>query len=107
MSNCGPGIVIAAFLLGAVSGFSQSPAEPPPALPGVTLEDCVAAARVTSPNLDLASITMDTARTALAQARAKNGLTLGESGAYYHRGNLPGLGTGSTGTSTASLPRPG
>ena len=62
----------------------------------------MAAARVTSPNLDLASITMDTARTALAQARAKNGLTLGESGAYYHRGNLPGLGTGSTGTSTAS-----
>jgi outer membrane protein len=115
MSRPGLSFVVVALFLAAVSGFAQTaadqgtpaadstpPTESPVALPAVTLEECVAAARVTSPNLNLASITMDTARMALAQAKAKNGLTLGESGAYYHRGSLPGLGTASTGNSNAS-----
>lgn len=71
-------------------------------LPSVTLEDCVAAARAAGPTLTLASITLDTARTTLAQARAKNGVTLGETGDYFHRGSLPGTGTSSTTGSTAA-----
>src|SRR5271169_2732057 len=71
--------------------------EPAVALPAVTLEESVAAARAASPNLKLTTVALDTARAALGQARAKNGLALGGSGDYSHQGTI-------NGTSTASPP---
>jgi outer membrane protein len=98
--------------LSAVCGFGQvstgaatSAGQASPAslttvsMPAVTLEECVTAARATSPNLKLASITLDTAGTTLAQARAKNGATLGETGEYFHQGSLFGASTSSTASS--------
>jgi outer membrane protein len=59
----------------------------------VTLEQCVAAARPAAPALRLATITLDSARTQLIQAQAKNGLNLGGNGSYFHQGNVPGVST--------------
>ncbi len=106
--------MIFVLALSPVFGFAQMATEPataaaqpaptaeaPVPLPAVTLEECVAAARAGGPSLQLAGITRDTARAALAQARAMSGLTLGESADYYHKGSLPGMGTSSTGGSPA------
>jgi outer membrane protein len=94
--------VVVFLSLNAVYGFAQTPAGTAAPLPTVTLDDCVSAARVSSPNLKLASLALDTARTTLAQARAKNGVSLGESGEYYHQGNLPGTTTYSTPSTSAA-----
>jgi outer membrane protein, multidrug efflux system len=82
--------VAAAFFLAASCAFAQaaSPQESP--LPLVTLEEAVEAARAGSPALKLAGIALDSARAALLQAQAKNGVALGETGEYFHQGNLPG-----------------
>ncbi len=101
--------------VGAVSVFAQTAADAgtPEAQPTVnaptvaplpvfSLEECVAAARSTSPNLKLTTISQDTARAALIQARAENGLALGESGQYTHQGSFGGTGASlTTGTSSA------
>jgi outer membrane protein TolC len=94
----------AAFFLIAVAGFAQNaaPAAPEPALPAVTLDEVIAAARAGSPTLKLAGISLDSARATLQQARAKNGLALGESGEYFHQGNLPGTTTYSTPSTSAA-----
>jgi outer membrane protein TolC len=107
-------IVVVLLSLCAVSGFAQTAANPATAaaqpaatsetavpLPAVTLEECVAAARAAGPNLQLAAIALDTARAALVQARAKNGLSLGGTGEYFHQGSLPGTNTIATAGSAA------
>jgi len=101
--------------LGAVPGFAQTAANPPApaaqqaptsepavALPAVTLEESVAAAKAASPNLRLTTIGLDTARAALGQARAKNGLALGENADYSHQGTINGTSTASPPSSLAA-----
>jgi outer membrane protein TolC len=87
------------LVLSAAVGFAQETA---PSLPTVTLDDCVAAAKAGSPALRLASLTLDSARAALLQEQAKNGLALGESGQYFHQGNLPGTTTSSSAVNNAA-----
>src|SRR5208282_3148688 len=108
--------VIVLLSLSAVRGMAQTAASPAPAaaqpaptsetaapLPVVTLDESVAAARVTSPNLKLATIALNTAQAALAQTRAQNGVTLGETGTYFHQGSLTGgTSTVTTASSTAA-----
>jgi len=104
--------VVVLISLGAVPGIAQTsgntaPAAAQPAptpvtaapLPVVTLEQTVAAAQAAGPGLKLAKIALDTARTTLDQARAKNGLSLGGNGEYFHQGSL-------TGTSSAAASSP-
>ena len=105
--------IVVLLSLCAVSGFAQTAtdqaataAQPAPAsetgvpLPAVTLEECVAAAKAAGPNLKLAAIALDTARAALVQARARNGLNLGGTGEYFHQGSLTGTNN-ATSSSTA------
>ena len=70
--------------------------------PAITMDEIVATARAGSPTLRLAGITLDSARGALQQARAKNGLAVGETGEYFHQGNLPGTTTYSTPVTSAA-----
>jgi outer membrane protein len=110
-------VVAVILFLAAASGFAQeaapaaSPAggtqradaaSPEIPLPAVTLDEAVAAARAGSPSLKLAGIALDSARGALQQARAKNGLAVGESGEYFHQGNLPGTTTYSSPSTSAA-----
>jgi len=107
--------VVVLISLSAVPGIAQTAANPAapaaqPAqasetavpLPAVTLEESVAAAKAASPNLKLTTIALDTARAALDQARAKNGLALGESGDYSHQGTINGTSTASPPSSMAA-----
>ena len=93
MNRSGPSALIAVFFLGALSGTTGAQTAPVSDAPVavVTLEECVMAARITGPGLALAGLTQDAARSALAQARATSGLTLGETADYFHRGKLPGF----------------
>ncbi len=72
------------------------------AMPTVTLDESLAAAKAGSPNLKLTGITQDTARAALTQALARSGMTLGESGDYYHQGSVSGTSTPSSGSAMAA-----
>jgi outer membrane protein len=103
--------VVVLISLSAVPGIAQTAAPATPSaptseaavpLPIVTLEESVAAARAASPSLKLATITLDTARATLSQARAKNGLALGETGDYFHQGSFSGTGTKSAASPTAA-----
>jgi outer membrane protein TolC len=97
----------AAVGLNAPSALAQSAATAAPgaaeataAAETVTLDQLVAAARPAAPGLKLAAIALDSSRTQLVQAQAKNGLSLGGSGDYFHQGNLPGTSsTSATATS--------
>jgi len=86
--------VVVLLSLSAVPGFAQTAGQPAPAaeaaapMATVTLDDAVAAAKAASPNLKLTTLAQDTARAALAEALAKNGVTLGENGDYSHQGSL-------------------
>ena len=104
MNRPGPSALIAVFFLGALSGTTGAQTAPVSDAPVavVTLEECVMAARITGPGLALAGLTQDAARSALAQARATSGLTLGETADYFHRGKLPGFGASSAGSSTGT-----
>jgi OMF family outer membrane factor len=68
----------------------------------VTLDQSVAAAQTAAPGLKLATITLDSSRALLAQTQAKNGLSLGGSGDYFHQGDLPGTGTSPTTAASAA-----
>jgi outer membrane protein len=108
--------MIVLISLSAVHGFAQTAVNPAPAapaqpaptsetpatLPVVALEESVAAAKAASPNLKLTTLALDTARAALGQARAKNGLTLGETGDYSHQGTINGTSTASPPSSMAA-----
>jgi outer membrane protein len=107
--------VVVLISLSAVPGIAQTAASPaapaaqpaptsetPATLPVVTLEESVAAAKAASPNLKLTTLALDTARAALGQARAKNGLTLGETGDYSHQGTINGSSTVSPPSSMAA-----
>ncbi len=109
------GSALCLLLLGTLPGVAQAPdqqatagaqaaaasaAEAP--APTVTLDDAVAAAQAASPNLKLTALTQDTARAALVQALAKNGVTLGENGDYVHQGSLSGTSTASPPSSMAA-----
>ncbi|MGA2639979.1 MAG: TolC family protein [Spirochaetia bacterium] len=89
----------AVLILAARTGNAEQAAAAPPEM--VTLDQAVEAARATAPGLRLAAITLDSSRTLLIQAQAKNGLSLGGSGDYFHQGNVLGTGSGST-TSASS-----
>ena len=67
----------------------------------VTLDQLVSAAQATAPGLKLATITLDSSRAQLLQAQAKNGLSLGGSGDYFHQGSLPGTSSSTTTTTAA------
>jgi outer membrane protein len=84
------GVVLTAA--GAAFGQQQESAVPAPA-PGVTLDECVAAAQMAGPDLRLAKITLDNAHAQLTQTEGKNGLSLNGTGAYVHAGNLAGTAT--------------
>ncbi|MGA2381794.1 MAG: TolC family protein [Spirochaetia bacterium] len=88
----------AVLTMSTQGGYAQATAAPPQEI--VTLDQCVAAARPAAPGLKLAAITLDSSRTQLIQAQAKNGLALGGTGDYVHQGSLPG--TGSSATTAAS-----
>lgn len=81
----------AAIGLNAPSAFAQ-----------VTLDQLVAAAKPAAPGLKLATITLDSSRAQLTQVRAKNGLSLGGSGGYFHQGALPGIGSSPTTAASAA-----
>ncbi len=83
----------AVLILGARAGYGQDAAAPPEI---VTLDQAVTAAQGTAPGLKLAAITLDSSRTQLVQAQAKNGLALGGNADYFHQGNLPGFGSSTT-----------
>jgi outer membrane protein TolC len=108
-------LTIAFLAVSAMAGFAQAAAgarapatqlapasETAASTTLITLAECVAAAQAASPNLRLTTIAEDTARADLAQALAKNGLTLGESGTYSHQGNLYGTDTASPASSMAA-----
>jgi len=77
------------LILAAVPGFTLAPE------PSLSLVDCVTAAQASSPDLQLARLTLDSASAALVQVKAQNGLILGETAGYYHRGTIPGMGNSS------------
>jgi outer membrane protein len=72
----------------AAPAASPSPME---ALPLVTLEECVGAARASAPGLKIAGFTLDSARAAFIQSRAANGLSLGGTGSYFHQETLAAI----------------
>ncbi len=75
----------------------------PAASPGtVTLDQVVAAARVTAPGLRLATIAVGTAHAQLIQTQATNGLALGGKGDYTHAGSLGSGSSASTPLSAAA-----
>jgi outer membrane protein len=78
-----------------------APASASPALPVITLSDSVAAAQAAAPNLTLARANLDAARALFEQTRAKNGLSLGGTGSYFHEGQV--AGATSTPASAASI----
>ncbi len=80
--------VIVVLSLSAATGFAQTAGGAASVLPTVPLEQLIAAAREGSPSLKQSSITLDTARAALAEAMAQNGVSLGGTGDYSHQGNL-------------------
>jgi outer membrane protein len=105
----------AALFLSLAAGFPASADQPVPqqapsaasaseALPLVTLEECVEAAKSGAPELKIAGFTLDSARAAFAQVRAANGVSLGGSGSYVHQETLSGLSTpsGSAGLTLVS-----
>jgi outer membrane protein len=114
-------LMASAFLAMSAGGaYAQQPAEqqtapqqPAPQQPAaqqapaaspqtVTLDQAVAAARATAPGLKLATITVDTARTALIQTQATNGLSLGAKGDYFHQGTLLGSSTSTSAGAAAA-----
>jgi len=86
----------------ALPCFAQTGAGTDLLLPAVTLEECVTTAQANSPNLRLAGTILDAAVAALVQARALNGLTMGESVDYFHQGQLPGMSSVPTVNSSAA-----
>jgi len=94
-------VLVAVFtilFLNVLAGAAQEVS--PPRREIVTLDQLVAAAPAAAPGLRLATIALDSSRTQLVQARAKNGLSLGGSGGYSHQGNVPG--TDSSASTAAS-----
>jgi outer membrane protein len=63
--------------------MSTSPATSD-AAPPITLAEAVDAAKAAAPNLKIARASLDAARAQFDQTRAKNGLSLGATGAYSH-----------------------
>jgi outer membrane protein TolC len=110
--NAARNILIALIALGSFPVFSQQAettsapnaqtAESPAALPAVGLDDAVSAAMTTSPNLKLTAVALDTARAALVQGMAKDGVTVGETGDYSHQGGLGATTSASTASSLAA-----
>ncbi len=109
--------VVVLICLSAFPGIAQTNGAPAPAAPAtqpapaseaavpppvVTLEQTVAAAQAGGPGLNLAKIALDTARATLDQARAKNGLSLGGSGEYFHQGSLTGTSSATAGSPAAA-----
>ena len=90
----------AVLILSAHAGNAEEAAAAPPE--SVTLDQAVAAAQATAPGLKLAAITLDSSRTQLIQAQAKNGLSLGGNGNYFHQGSVPGTGSSSTTAASAA-----
>ena len=84
------GLLVFAAMVSAVSGTAQAPVVP---LRTITLVDCLAAARLDSPDLKMASTTFDIAQATLALAKAANRLNLGESAQYLHQGVIVGPNT--------------
>jgi outer membrane protein TolC len=65
----------------------------------VTIDQAVAAARVTAPGLILATVTVDSARAALIQTEASNGLALGAKADYFHQGTVLGSSSATSASS--------
>jgi outer membrane protein len=86
----------------AAPAASQGPATSSGALPVVTLDEVIAAARAAANGMKLARITADTARAQLTQTQASNGLALGAKAGYVHEGTLLGSQPASTGSAAAS-----
>jgi len=84
-------LVFLAALLAGSGAWAQD------AVPSVSLDEAVAAAGVTAPNIVVAKANLDAARATFEQVRAKNGLSLGASGSYFHEGQV-----GDTSSTTAA-----
>ncbi len=94
------GIATISLCLGAVPAFAQAS----PAVPVVTLEETLKVAEKNGPNLKVARYSLSIAQAQLNQARARSGLALSATGAYFHEDSLPGTtaSTGSAGGSSAA-----
>ena len=93
-------VLSATLVMNAPIGSAQEAAAAPSE--SVTLDQAVAAAQATAPGLKLAAITLDSSRTQLVQAQAKNGLSLGGTGSYFHQGDLPGTSSSTTTAASAA-----
>jgi len=90
--------VLAMAAIYVFSGYSQAanitlPGDPQPI---IALAECVQAAILTSPLIKLADFNLSTANAAWLQARAKNGLLMGESIDYSHQGTFLDTNNGNT-----------
>lgn len=85
--------VLVLFLCGGVLG-AQAPApssdDPLAGLPVVGVDEAVQAALHGGPGVKTAQLALDAAGAALVQARAKQGLTVGESAGYVYSGTTEG-----------------
>jgi outer membrane protein TolC len=87
--------VLAFFLSsGALAAQTSAPAadDPLAGLPVVRLAEAVQAAQHGGPAVRTAQLALDAAQAALTQARAKEGLTVGESAGYVYSGTTQGTG---------------
>jgi outer membrane protein TolC len=90
--------------LGAAARSAPTAASPIASSSGpasVSLDDCLAAAKLGAPSLKTAELTLDNAAAQLAVDLGANGLKLGESAGYFHEGNLPGYVSPSVSTASA------
>ncbi len=68
----------------------------------LSLDDCLAAAKLGAPSLRTSQLTLDNAAAQLAVDLGANGLKVGESAGYFHEGDLPGYASPSTSAVSAS-----
>jgi outer membrane protein TolC len=61
--------------------------------PTVTLDNLLENAKSGAPGLRSARLALDSAEAQFAQVRAKNGLSVGETGGYFHQGSIPSSST--------------
>jgi len=92
------GIVVTTLCLGAVPTFPLTS----DTVPIVTLEEALKVAEQSGPSLKIARYTLGSADAQLNQARAKAGLAVSATGAYFHEDNLPGTTAASASSSPAS-----
>jgi outer membrane protein len=70
----------------AFAQTADANSDPLAGFPTVSVEACVAAALRNGPGVRAAKLTLNSAQETLIQSRAKQGLTVGESGGYFYSG---------------------